>query len=351
MKTYEDLVRPLLFALPPEASHTLTIKMLSLVQRYPALLEKIEERCLVDDARLVTQPWPEKFPWFVVRNPVGFAPGLDKHAEALIALLSLGVGFIEAGAVLRYSQPGNDKPRIFRLLEDLALINRLGFNSKGLEYAKVGLVHARQYKPDQTQIGVNLGVNKNRAGNIMSVVEDQTAMIEGLVDLVAFFVINVSSPNTPGLRDLQSPDAIHTIVTQARQTMFNCHVRKPLLVKFAPDMTTSEFDERATAAIEAGADGLILVNTTTDRDGLRSEHKDEQGGLSGLPLYAKMMRFLEHAAYHFPDTVRVACGGIDPSNVAETMELADLCQFYTSGVYGGPMTAKRMCEALLKQYA
>ena len=271
-------LRPLLFALEPEAAHHLTLYALGVAQRSNLM-------------RFVAQPPPDGLP---VRafgidfpNPVGLAAGLDKNGEHLDALGALGFGFIEIGTITPRAQPGNPKPRMFRLPEHEAIINRMGFNNAGVD-ALVRNVEQAQWRG---VLGINIGKNKDTPNERAA--EDYLACLERVYPLASYVTVNVSSPNTPGLRALQEGDSLQRLIAtlmEARERLAAQHAaRKPLLLKIAPDLDGAQMDAIASALAGSGIDGLICTNTTIDRSGVAGAlHANELGGLSGKPLLASV---------------------------------------------------------------
>ncbi len=325
----EGLGRALLFRLDPERAHGLGLAVLraGLVRahRPPA------------DRRLAVERMGLSFP-----NPFGMAAGFDKNAEVPDPLLALGFGFVEVGTVTPRPQPGNPRPRIFRLPADRAVINRLGFNNDGHGAAEARL-RARAGRPGI--VGVNVGANKdteNRAA-------DYVAGIRRFAPLAAYFTVNVSSPNTPGLRDLQARGALDDLlarVVEARDGAAASKGRRvPVLLKIAPDLTEEGLDDVAEVALARGIDGLVVSNTTLSRRGVSGRAAGEAGGLSGRPLFerativlAKMRRRLG------PGPVLVGVGGVMDGDdaFAKVQAGADLVQVYTGFVYGGPSLPARV---------
>ncbi|MDB5593553.1 MAG: quinone-dependent dihydroorotate dehydrogenase [Hyphomicrobiales bacterium] len=316
------LARPLLFAMEPEQAHRATIKALKHlpIPRAPA-----------PDPSLAVEAFGLHFP-----APLGMAPGFDKGGEVPDALLRLGFGHVEIGTITPLPQPGNAKPRLFRLAEDLGVINRLGFNSEGHAVAHARLV-ARAGRGGI--VGINVGANKDssdRSG-------DYVTGIRAFADVASYFTINISSPNTPGLRDLQQAAALDDLlarVVEARDVMAEKYGRKPLLLKIAPDLTEGDLDDVVRVARARAVDGMIIGNTTIERPPtLRSPEARETGGLSGRPLFELSTKMLA-AAYlrvdrQFP---LVGVGGIDgPDTAFAKIEAgATLLQIYSVLVFEGP---------------
>jgi dihydroorotate dehydrogenase len=323
MASLYDWLGQILSALPPEAAHRLTIRALKggLVPRGR----------VADDPLLRTRVWGLEFP-----NPVGLSAGFDKDAEAYAALLRLGFGFVEVGSITPQPQAGNPKPRVFRLPEDGAVINRLGFNSAGLAAAVTNL--RRRQTARMGIVGVNLGKNRDSA----DAASDYAAGATALAPLADYLVINVSSPNTPGLRALQKAGALRELLARV-QTARHAAVPggpPPLLLKIAPDLTPTDTRDIAQVALAGGVDGLIIGNTTTARPpDLRSRHAKESGGLSGRPLFARSTELLREV-YRLTEgrLPLIGVGGIAGGADAYAKIRAGAClvQLYTALIYHGP---------------
>jgi dihydroorotate dehydrogenase len=323
---YNRLFRPLLFRLDPERAHHFGIAALRAAGALPGLTRALAGARADADSRLAQNFWGLNFP-----NPLGLAAGFDKDGVALPGFAALGFGFLEAGTVTPKAQPGNDRPRIFRLPEDRALINRLGFNNAGAAAMAERLARLRAAKKVSVPLGINLGKNKTTPAE--SAVEDFRENARLLKSSGDYFVINVSSPNTPGLRALQAPAQLAALVAAVRSEIGE----KPLLVKFAPDLADDDLAESMRAAEAAGAAGFILTNTTLARAGLRSSAASESGGLSGAPLAARSIAVLK-ALRPVTKLPLIGVGGIMTSAdlFARLSAGANLCQGYTGLIYGGP---------------
>jgi len=317
----DRLTRPLLRLVDPEDAHTLALAAL----RFAPL-----PRPPADDERLAVSAFGMTFP-----NPIGVAPGLDKHALVPDALLRLGFGFVEVGGVTPRPQPGNPRPRVFRLEVDQAIINRLGFNSDGLDAERARLA-ARAGRGGI--VGVNLGTNKDSPDRGA----DYVALIAVLAPVVSYFVVNVSSPNTPGLRDLQQRAMLDDILARAIEARDRAAAAagcKPVLLKIAPDLALADLDDVVAVARARGVDGMIVSNTTISRPaGLQDDAAAQAGGLSGRPLFRLSTRLLAEtfvrAEGRFP---LIGVGGIDSGAAAfaKIKAGASLVQLYTGLVYRG----------------
>ena len=322
MRLLGALSRPLLSALDPETAHKATIAAL----RFAPL-----PAAPAADGRLRTQVFGLDFP-----NPLGMAAGFDKGAEAPDALLRAGFGFVEIGTVTPRAQPGNPRPRLFRLVEDEGVINRFGFNSEGH-----GPVHARLAARASRGgiVGVNVGANKESVDRAADYVDG----VKAFIDVATYFTVNISSPNTPGLRDLQQAGVLDDLlarVLDARDEAIARHGHKPVLLKIAPDLSLGELDDIVSICVARGVDGMILGNTTIDRpDTLRSKTAPEAGGLSGKPLFEKSTRMLAHLYQRVDGRFPIiGAGGVhDVASAFAKIEAgATLIQLYSALVFAGP---------------
>ncbi|HEY4471308.1 MAG TPA: quinone-dependent dihydroorotate dehydrogenase [Stellaceae bacterium] len=314
------LVRPLLRVLPPETAHRLTLTALA------AGLGRTSRR--LDAPELRQQVWGHDFP-----NPIGIAAGFDKDARVPEALLRLGFGFVEIGTVTPRPQSGNPIPRVFRLEADGALINRMGFNSGGLDLV---VQRMRARRREVGIVGVNLGKNRDSA----DAAPDYAEGVRRAAPLADYLVVNVSSPNTPGLRDLQARAALEALLRQVLEARDQSGARPPLLVKIAPDLTAEERADIAAVALATGIDGIIVSNTTIARPpGLRSLQASEAGGLSGRPLFEASTALLADM-YRLTEgrVALIGVGGVGSAEdaYAKIRAGASLVQLYTALVFGGP---------------
>jgi dihydroorotate dehydrogenase len=318
-----SLAKPALHALDAETAHQLTIRGLSLMPISPAP---------VDDPRLSVDVFGRHFP-----NPVGLAAGFDKQCEVPDQLLGLGFGFVELGGVVPKPQEGNPRPRVFRLTRDEAVINRFGLNSEGLDAARRRLANRRGRAGI---VGVNIGANKDSTDRIA----DYVLCIERLCGLADFLTINVSSPNTPGLRDLQGEAFLDDLLARsmdARDKADQGRRRTIILLKIAPDISLDTLDAIVATALKRGIDGLTVSNTTVARpDSLREKAlASETGGLSGKPLFVPSTKLLAEAFLRVERKIPlIGVGGVDSAEAAWTKIRAgaSLVQFYSAMVYKGP---------------
>jgi dihydroorotate dehydrogenase len=315
-----SLARPLLRALSPETAHRLTLA---------ALAAGLGGRARAPDPPILAQRlWGRDFP-----NPIGIAAGFDKDALVPDALLGLGFGFVEIGTVTPLPQRGNPKPRVFRLEADGALINRLGFNSSGLDRL-VARLEARRRRPGV--VGVNIGRNRDSA----DAVADYAEGVRRTAALADYLVVNVSSPNTPGLRDLQARAVLEDLLRQLRATRTETGAAVPLLVKIAPDLTPEERADIAAVALATGIDGIVVANTTVARPpGLHSRAAAEAGGLSGRPLFGPSTALLGEIYRLTGGRLKlIGVGGVASAAdaYAKIRAGAALVQLYTALVFAGP---------------
>jgi dihydroorotate dehydrogenase len=338
---YKLLIRPILFCFDPEKVHYFTFSLIRIVSKIPGFSGLFRALYEVKDSRLETEVFGLKF-----KNPVGLAAGFDKNAVLYKELSNFGFGFIEIGTITPKAQNGNPKKRLFRLKEDSAIINRMGFNNGGVDEAVL-----RLKQNNGVLIGGNIGKNKVTPNE--EATSDYEICFEALFDYVDYFVVNVSSPNTPNLRALQDKEPL----TDLLQTLQNKNLakpkQKPILLKIAPDLTDEQLLDIIDIINETKIAGVIATNTTLSRDGLSSENKIEMGGLSGKPLTKRsteVIRFLsEKSNKSFPI---IGVGGIHTAEDAiEKLEAgASLVQLYTGFIYEGPALVKAINKAILRRY-
>ncbi len=332
MSVLDRLGRRLLFAFDPETAHGMSISALRcglpVASRPP------------QDPRLTVSVCGLDFP-----NPLGMAAGYDKNAEVSDALLSLGFGFAEAGTVTPLPQPGNPKPRIFRLAEDQAVINRLGFNNEGHDAAERRL-GARRGRPGI--VGVNIGANKDSADRVA----DYEKGVTRFAALASYLTVNISSPNTPGLRNMQAREQLGELLSRVMAARNAAAARPPVFLKIAPDLAEAELEDIAAEVADKDVDGVIVSNTTISRPALKSAAlAGETGGLSGKPLFerstvalARMRRLVG------PERALIGVGGVDSAETAleKIRAGADLVQLYTGMIYGGPALPGRIVAGMIR---
>lgn len=325
VNAYERLVRPLLFSINPETAHHFTI----------AFLRRASQVDLALRALKFFEPLPKPKAVFglTFRNPIGLAAGFDKNGVALPALAALGFGFIEVGTVTAKPQPGNPKPRIFRFPEQAALINRLGFNNQGADAIarRLSKLHASGRWP-AVPIGINIG--KSSTTPLEGAADDYLYSFRLLREFADYIVLNVSSPNTPGLRELQEPAALSQLLRAIADK--NQITRKPILVKIAPDLSPNELDEIIATCEENKVAGIIATNTTLDHSSIPPA-LDQEGGLSGAPLREKSTALVRTMTARSAIPVIASCGIFDAESAREKIEAgAQLLQVYTGLIYRGP---------------
>lgn len=349
------LFRPFLFRLDPERAHALTIFALRLAGAAPFLNWTLRQMYRAPEK-------PVDVFGLRFKNPVGLAAGYDKDGVAVAGLAALGFGHVEVGTVTPLAQDGNPKPRVFRLVEDEAVINRMGFPGRGADFVRrrikpvdnvnliqrlMGVLPNRQ----PTILGVNLGRNKSTPNE--EAVLDYLSLVQDFAPFADYLTINISSPNTVGLRQLQGREALEKLLEQvhAQRVMEQDKLEKqlPVLVKLAPDLTEAELDDAVDVILRANMDGIIVTNTTLAREGLRSSHQGETGGLSGKPLAVKSEAVLRQTVERVNGKIPiVSAGGImDPEDAKRRLDMgAALVQIYTGLVYRGPALVKEIVKAL-----
>ncbi|MCF8320445.1 MAG: quinone-dependent dihydroorotate dehydrogenase [Flavobacterium sp.] len=336
---YKLLIRPLLFWFDPEEVHYFTFSAIRLISKIPGFSTIFRAIYVIEDKRLETEVFGLKF-----KNPVGLAAGFDKDAVLYNELSNFGFGFIEIGTLTPKAQDGNPKKRLFRLKQDAAIINRMGFNNKGIEAA---IEKLKQNK--DVLIGGNIGKNKLTPNE--NAVDDYVICFEALYDYVDYFVVNVSSPNTPNLRELQEKEPLTKLLQTLQDLNLARPKQKPILLKIAPDLTDEQLLDIIDIVNTTKIAGVIATNTTISREGLQSENKAEVGGLSGKPLTSRateVIRFLSQKSNKsFPI---IGVGGIHSAQEAiDKLEAgASLVQLYTGFIYEGPALVKAINKKILE---
>ena len=328
-----DLLKPLLFALPPETAHRATHRLLRSVQ-HTRFEDRLRDRYAVDDDRLRTEAFGLEFD-----SPVGVAAGFDKNAEVPSALTALGFGHVEIGGVTAERQAGNPQPRLFRLPEDGALVNRMGFNNEGAD--RIG---ARLDDTDLPDAPVGINIGKSKSTPLDEATDDYRYTYDRVADAGDYFVVNVSSPNTPGLRELQNRESLERILGGLVDAGAD-----PLLVKLSPDLAAPAIEEALAVVDDLGLDGVVATNTTVDRPtGLRSPSRVERGGLSGDPIEERATGTIQFIAER-TDVPVVGVGGVSDAEGAyrKIRAGASVVQLYTGLVYEGPSLAHDINRGLL----
>jgi dihydroorotate dehydrogenase len=330
-----SLLRSLLFALEPETSHRLTLQALRIAGNFPlfsSLLTQLYK----------TESKPAQVFGLTFKNPVGLAAGYDKDALAINGLAALGFGHIEIGTVTPQPQAGNPRPRVFRLLEDEAVINRMGFPSQGSEYVLRRLL---RFARNDMILGVNLGKNKDTP--LEEAAQDYIKLMKVFVPLADYLTINISSPNTVGLRRLQNRAMLENLLDEINLERGTWNLKRPILVKISPDMTEEELDDAIGVILDKGMDGIIATNTTLSREGLRSRSKGESGGLSGSPLKGRSEAILSRVVKLVNGKVPIISGGgiVSVDDAKKRLALgASLVQVYTGLIYHGRGLVKRIVK-------
>ena len=337
---YKQLIRPLLFCFDPEKVHYFTFSLIRFLSKIPGVSLIFKAIYEVNDPRLEREVFGLKF-----KNPVGLAAGFDKDAKLYKELSNFGFGFIEIGTLTPIAQDGNPKIRLFRLKEDAAIINRMGFNNGGVQEA----VERLKFNAN-VLIGGNIGKNKLTPNELAT--SDYEICFDALYDYVDYFVVNVSSPNTPNLRELQEKEPLTQLLNTLQNKNLARPKQKPILLKIAPDLTNEQLLDIIDIINTTKISGVIATNTTISREGLQSENKVETGGLSGKPLTKRateVIRFLaENSNKSFPI---IGVGGIHTvEDALEKLEAgASLIQLYTGFIYEGPSLIKKINKAILEK--
>jgi dihydroorotate dehydrogenase len=329
---YERFVRPWLFSFDPETAHHLALKFLRIAGKVPSAFGAFRPEPKATKVFGITFP-----------NPVGLAAGFDKNGVALRAWAALGFGFVEIGTVTAQPQPGNPKPRIFRFPEQAALINRLGFNNHGGDVVSERLRKQRD-RGSWPNVPVGINIGKSKATPLEGAVEDYVYSFRKLALLADYIALNVSSPNTPGLRSLQESEALSSLLRAIREE--NRSAKKPVLLKIAPDLSPPQLNEVIATCEANGIAGIIATNTTIDH-AIIPKHLDQAGGLSGKPLREKSTAMV-HAIRAQTQLPIIASGGIsDAESAREKLQAgAQLLQVYTGYIYRGPGLLREIVEAL-----
>lgn len=335
-----NILRPLLFRLNPERAHVLTLHALSIAGNFPVSRKLLE---------LMYQAPSKPIQLFglTFKNQIGLAAGYDKDGLAIRGLAALGFGHVEIGTVTPKPQPGNPSPRVFRLVEDDAVINRMGFPSRGAEFVKQHLGRSNW----NTVLGINIGKNKETPNEAAET--DYLALLKHFAPYADYLTVNVSSPNTAGLRELQERKTLESLLLHLHQQRLveqeQLKKRIPILVKLSPDMTEAGLDESLEAILNTHMDGVIVTNTTLGREGLRSSYRGETGGLSGSPLRVKSEAVLRQTIKSVNEKIPVvSAGGImNADDAKRRLEMgAALVQVYTGLVYRGPGLVQEIVRAI-----
>jgi len=337
---YKKIISPFLFLFDPEKIHTFTFFLIKVFFKIPILGFIIESFYKVESPKLTRKLFGLTF-----ENPVGIAAGFDKNATHISEFEKFGFGFIEIGTVTPKPQDGNPKKRLFRLKEDTAIINRMGFNNDGVTKIK-----NRLKKNYNVLIGGNIGKNKVTPNSQAK--NDYIICFKELYDYVDYFVVNVSSPNTPGLRELQSKEFLNDLFIDLNKLRSNETIKKPILIKISPDLSKEKILEILEVIDTNNIDGIIATNTTIDYPNLKSKNKNETGGLSGAPLYDKSNEVISFISKKTNGKLPIiGVGGIStPEQAVKKIEAgAHLIQLYTGIIYEGPGIVRKINKKLLNQ--
>jgi len=343
---YRLLIRPVLFLFPPETIHRILVASLQILFRIPGFRWLVSNIYVLDDNRLETE-----FLGMTFRNPVGLAAGFDKNAEIYRELFAFGFSFIEVGTITPLGQPGNPRPRSFRIPEDNGLINRMGFNNIGAAAAAVNLDRKR---PKELVLGGNIGKNTHTPNQ--DAVADYEAVFRSIHDYVDYFVINVSCPNISDLHVLQDQDFLEAILGRIVEVRKEMKSAKPVLLKISPDLNNRQLDETVEIVSRLQLDGIVATNTTITRNRLRTKNRKldsiGEGGMSGAPITDRSLRVVQYISNKTGGTMPIiAVGGI--MNVSDALNMlsagATLIQLYTGFIYEGPALVKRINREILKE--
>jgi len=339
---YKHIIRPLLFLCNPEKIHGFTMGLLRFYQKIRIFNPLIRALYQKKDKKFEREVFGIKFP-----NPIGLAAGLDKDGEAIDMLGMLGFGFVEVGTVTPVAQPGNPKPRLFRLKKNKGLINRMGFNNAGVEEL------VKKLKQKYTNIIVGGNIGKNKVTPNENATSDYIKDLQALHDYVDYIAINISSPNTPNLRELQNKEPLKELLSALKAEDAKFDKRKPILLKIAPDLTNEQLDDIVEIVRETGIDGIIATNTTISREGI--DYTPEEiaafgnGGMSGQPVKKRSTEVIRYLSQKTNGEIPiVGVGGIaDADDVREKLEAgASLVELFTSFIYEGPACVKKILKKL-----
>jgi len=340
---YKKIIRPIFFLFDPEKIHHFTFFLLKTLHKIPGIRSLFQTLFTYENKNLERKVFGLKFP-----NPVGLAAGFDKDAKLVDELATIGFGFIEIGTLTPKEQPGNEKPRLFRVKKDQGIINRMGFNNGGVEAA----VKRLKKRDSKILIGGNIGKNKITPNDEAE--RDYEICFESLFDVVDYFVVNVSSPNTPNLRALQDKEPLKRLLERLQERNKLKTTQKPILLKIAPDLTNEQLNDIIEIAQEIGLDGIIATNTTISRSGLKTSKKKTEkigaGGLSGKPLFNRsneVIAYLRNALG--PVFPIIGAGGVmNEQDAVDKLDAgATLIQIYSGFIYEGPNLVKRINKRLV----
>jgi dihydroorotate dehydrogenase len=343
------ILRWFLFKLDAEQAHHFTLKLLKIFIQVPFAAALLKRIYAVENKKLERQVFGLTF-----SNPVGLAAGLDKNAECIDGFAAAGFGFIEIGTVTPLAQPGNDKPRLFRLIQDEAIINRMGFNNDGMLAVKSNILKS-QISNLKSQIIIGGNIGKNKVTPNENAADDYVKCFHELYDVVDYFVVNVSSPNTPNLRELQEKEPLKKLLFTLQELNRQKPVQKPVLLKIAPDLTHEQLDDIIEIVTDTKLAGIVATNTTISREHLLTDKTTVEqigaGGLSGKPLTAKSTEIIKYIHRKSNGSIPIiAVGGImTAEDAVEKLNAgASLVQLYTGFIYEGPALIKEINNRLLE---
>ncbi len=341
------IIRSLLFRLSAEKAHHFTLKALSVFSSIPGVSNLMDKNLTVKSKKLERTFWGLHFP-----NPVGLAAGLDKNGEIFPEMANIGFGFVEIGTVTPVAQEGNPLPRLFRVIDDEAIINRMGFNNVGVEEMILNIKKGRKRTGGNVILGGNIGKNKNTPMEDAN--KDYLISFEALYPFVDYFVVNVSSPNTPNLRELQDKEPLTQLLQLLKSSANKKPRSKPILLKIAPDLTDGQLDDIVDILNSTSIDGIVATNTTISRDGLHISPEEIEklgaGGLSGKPLTQRSTEIVQYLSSRTKKPI-IAVGGI--MTAKDAMDKfnagASLVQIYSGFVYHGPKLIQEINKAIIKK--
>ncbi len=342
---YKKIIRPILFQFDPEKIHNFTFLIFKLAKAIPGIGYITRKIFELNHPVLERELFGIKFP-----NPIGLAAGLDKDAVAFDMLGYLGFGFVEIGTLTPVGQPGNPKPRAFRLKKDQAIINRMGFNNRGVEQA------VKQLKKKKSKIIIGGNIGKNKLTPNENAIDDYSIAFRSLFPYVDYFAVNISSPNTPNLRELQEKEPLKKLLNTLKSINLEMPTQKPILLKIAPDLSNEQLDDIIEIVLETGTSGIIASNTTISRENLSyTENEIEKigaGGLSGKPLTKRSTEIIKYIVQKTNSSIPViGVGGImSPEDAMEKIEAgASLVQLYTGFIYEGPGLIKKIKQKIIEK--
>ena len=346
-ETMYSIVRSLLFRLSAENAHHFTLKALSTFSSIPGVSNLMDKKLTVKSKKLERTIWGIKFP-----NPVGLAAGLDKNGEVFPEMANMGFGFVEIGTVTPLGQDGNPLPRLFRVVEDEAIINRMGFNNVGVEQMILNIKKGRKRAGGKVILGGNIGKNKITSNEDAN--QDYLTSFEALYPFVDYFVVNVSSPNTPNLRALQDKEPLTQLLQLLKNSANKKPRSKPILLKIAPDLTNGQLDDIIEILNSPVIDGIVATNTTIERSGLNISpeeiEKNGAGGMSGKPLTERSTEIIQYISDRTKKPIMAVGGIMSAKDAMDKFKAgASLVQIYSGFIYHGPQLIQDINKAIIKK--